>query len=251
MNFSRSLFGSLNAKLLTVLMMVALFTSFTVASVFIAYELNTVTKNERTRLNSIAKILSPNLTATVIFQDDYTMNELIKPLLSQSNVVSARVIDSNGEALVAVFSEVINKTIIFSDIMTINTPLLMDGVEHGRLEIKADYSIIEESLLFFIAYLLGILIFILLLSYLLSLLLRQTIIKPLLDLTSVADYVTKTNNYSVRSKVESSDEVGNLANCFNVMLETIEQRDQSLESTVEQRTKALKIANGKLTETGK
>jgi diguanylate cyclase (GGDEF)-like protein len=248
MNLTRSLFGSLSAKLLTILMLVSLFTSFMAATVFIVYELNTVTNNERSRLNSIASILSPNLTAALIFQDEYTVNELIKPLLSQSNIVSARVIDDSGNVFGAVYSTVKNKTILFSKVMTINTPLIIDEKDYGQLEIKADYSLIEQSLLFFSSTLLIILIFILLLSFLLALFLRQSIIQPLIDLTSVADLVTKTNNYSVRSKVLSRDEVGNLANCFNLMLETIEQRDHSLESTVEQRTMALKDANSKLSE---
>ena len=55
------------------------------------------------------------------------------------------------------------------------------------------------------------------------------------------------HNYNLRSKVLSTDEVGNLASCFNLMLETIEQRDHSLEEKVLQRTNALKIANSQLT----
>lgn len=248
MNLTKPLFGSLSSKLLSILMLVAVFTSVMAASVFIVYELNTVTNNERVRLNSIANILSPNLTAAVIFEDEYTINELIKPLLSQSNIVSARVVGVDGEAIVAVFSSIKNKTIIFSELMTISTPLMIDGVDYGRLEIKADYSLIEKSLFFFSSTLLIILTFILLLSYMLALFLRKSLIKPLIDLTEVANLVTKTNNYNVRTQVSSSDEVGNLANCFNLMLETIEQRDHSLEITVEQRTKALKDANIKLSE---
>tara|TARA_R110001583_G_scaffold11285_1_gene51323 strand:- start:49368 stop:51440 length:2073 start_codon:yes stop_codon:yes gene_type:complete len=248
MNLTKSLFGSLNTKLLAILMLVAIFTSVMATSLFIVYELNTVTSNERIRLNSIANILTPNLTAAVIFEDEYTINELIKPLLSQSNIVSARVVDVDGEAIVAVFSSVKNKTVVFSELMTITTPLMVDDIEYGLLEIKADYSLIEQSLFFFSTTLLCILIFILILSYLLALFLRQSLIKPLIDLTAVADHVTKTNNYTVRSQVNSSDELGNLANCFNLMLETIEQRDHSLEITVEQRTKALKDANIKLSE---
>lgn len=248
MNFQRTLFGSLNAKLLTILMMVALFSSLTIAAMFTAYELNAVTKAEQVRLNSIANILAPNLTAAVIFLDEDSANDQLKTLLGQSNIVSARVVDVNGAIFADILSENRNVTKIFTKIMEINTPLTMGGIDYGQLEIKADYSLVEQSLFFFSTFLLGILVLILALSFLLSLFLRKSLVYPLTHLAAVADRVKRTHNYSLRSKVLSRDEVGNLANCFNLMLEEIEQRDNSLEIKVLERTDALKLANSQLTK---
>ena len=248
MNFQRTLFGSLNAKLLTILMMVALFSSLTIAAMFTAYELNAVTKAEQVRLNSIANILAPNLTAAVIFLDEDSANDQLKTLLGQSNIVSARVIDVHGTVFADILSDNRNETKIFTKIMEINTPLTMGGIDYGQLEIKADYSLVEQSLFFFSTFLLGILVLILALSFLLSLFLRKSLVYPLTHLASVADRVKRTHNYSLRSKVLSRDEVGNLANCFNLMLEEIEQRDNSLEIKVLERTDALKLANSQLTK---
>ncbi|MFT6986787.1 MAG: diguanylate cyclase (GGDEF)-like protein [Psychromonas sp.] len=248
MALQRALFGSLNAKLLMILMMVALFSSITIAAMFTLYELNAVTKAENSRLNAIANILAPNLTAAVIFQDEDSAGEQLKSLLGQSNIVSARVTDVNDNVFVDLFVKKDNKIEIFTEMMVISTPLKMKGIDYGLLEIKADYSLVEESLLFFSAFLLAILALILVLSFLLSLFLRKSLIYPLTHLAAVADRVTKTNNYSLRSEVLSSDEVGNLASCFNLMLETIEERDNLLEVQVQLRTKALKIANSQLTE---
>jgi len=247
-NFQRTLFGSLNAKLLTILMMVALFSSLTIAAMFTAYELNAVTKAEQVRLNSIAHILAPNLTAAVIFLDEDSANDQLKTLLGQSNIVSARVIDVHGTVFADILSDNRTETKIFTKIMEINTPLTMGGIDYGQLEIKADYSLVEQSLFFFSTFLLGILVLILALSFLLSLFLRKSLVYPLTHLASVADRVKRTHNYSLRSKVLSRDEVGNLANCFNLMLEEIEQRDNSLEIKVLERTDALKLANSQLTK---
>ncbi|WP_160061286.1 EAL domain-containing protein [Psychromonas sp. L1A2] len=247
MNLRQILFGSLNAKLLAILMMVALFSSITIAVMFTIYELNTVTKAEQSRLNSIANILAPNLTAALIFQDEVSAKEQIKPLLEQSNIVSTRVEDTSGKVFVGIFSKKNNDVKIFTKLMIVKIPLTMKGVDYGTLTIKADYSLIEQSLMFFSIFLLGILALILILSFILSLFLRKNLIYPLTHLATVAEHVTKTNNYNLRSKVLSTDEVGNLASCFNLMLETIEQRDHSLEEKVLQRTNALKIANSQLT----
>lgn len=246
-NLQRILFGSLNAKLLMMLMMVALFSSITIAAMFTVYELNAVTKAEQSRLNSIANILAPNLTAALIFEDEVSADEQIYSLLGQSNIVSARVEDANGRVFVDVFATKDNKVQIFTELMVINTPLKMKGINYGVLTIKADYSLIEDSLFFFSTFLLGILVLILILSFILSLFLRKSLVYPLTQLAAVAELVTKTNNYSLRSQVLSSDEVGNLASCFNLMLETIEQRDHVLEEKVLHRTNALKVANSQLT----
>ena len=245
----QTLFTSLNAKLLMILMLVALFSSITIAVMFTAYELNAVTKSEQARLNSIANILAPNLTAAILFEDEDTAKESLNALLSQSHIISAQVTDVKGNIFVSVALNKDNNVKIFtSSMMLVNTPLIMEGINYGLLEIKADYSLVEESLLFFSVFLLVIIIIILALSFLLSLFLRKNLVYPLIHLATVAERVTDTNNYSLRSEVLSQDEVGNLAHCFNLMLETIEQRDHSLEVQVLQRTKALEIANHKLTQ---
>ena len=237
---------SLNAKLLLMLMLVALFTSVTTTVIFSIYELNSVTETEKNRLDGIANILAPNLTAAVIFQDEYTVNELIKPLLNQSSVISAAVFDVNGSLYSQIISDQNNKTNFLKDTLVINTPLAIDGASYGSLVIKADYSMVEKSLVFFGVFLLGILIFTLILSFLLSLVLRKKLIYPLLHLTTVAEEITETNKYSMRAEVLSKDEVGDLAACFNSMLETIEQREHILEVQVQHRTNALKQANHQL-----
>jgi len=247
MIFKRIISTSLNAKLLLILMLVALFTSLTIAIMFTVYELNAVKQAEQSRLNSIANILAPNLTAALIFEDELSADEQIRPLLEQSNIVSVRVQGSDGETFVGLYAIKDNDVKIFTQLMVIETRLTMKGVDYGLLIIKADYSLIEKSLLFFSTFILAILALILVLSFLLSLFLRQSLIYPLTKLATVADRVTATNNYSLRSEVLSKDEVGNLAHCFNQMLETIEQRDHLLEDKVQQRTNALEVANRQLT----
>lgn len=246
MIFKFALLTSLKAKLLAILMLVALFSSVTIAVMFTVYELNALTKAEQSRLNSIANILAPSLTAALIFQDEISAEEQINSLLAQRNIVSAHVEDNNGKMFVSLLAKKQNQTKIFTQLMMIETKLRMNGVDYGMLTIKADYSLIEKSLLFFSTFLLAILVLILALSFMLSLFLRKSLIHPLTHLAAVADRVTKTNNYSLRSEVLSQDEVGNLAQCFNQMLETIKQRDHLLEDKVKQRTKALEIANSQL-----
>lgn len=71
-----------------------------------------------------------------------------------------------------------------------------------------------------------------------ALLFAQTISQPITRLTKVAEQVT-AGDIAVQAKVEANDEIGTLANSFNIM--TIQLRDliNSLEQRVADRTKAL------------
>jgi light-regulated signal transduction histidine kinase (bacteriophytochrome) len=64
--------------------------------------------------------------------------------------------------------------------------------------------------------------------YLLSERLRQIIVTPLEDLSRLAHEVAAEKSYSFRAKVVGNDEVGRLSATFNEMLDTIEERDQTL-----------------------
>ncbi len=61
-----------------------------------------------------------------------------------------------------------------------------------------------------------------------ALALRRLVTRPLLDLSAVADRVTREQRYDLRAPVKTHDEVGRLAEAFNTMLGTIATRDAAL-----------------------
>lgn len=70
----------------------------------------------------------------------------------------------------------------------------------------------------------------------------RTISRPLLDLAGAAQEVY-SGNLSVQAKVDSQDEIGQLANAFNQMTGQLRDLIGSLEQRVAERTKALATSN--------
>jgi signal transduction histidine kinase/DNA-binding response OmpR family regulator len=68
------------------------------------------------------------------------------------------------------------------------------------------------------------------------------ITQPILDLSKTTNKIAQDQNYKIRAKISSNDEVGELTRCFNEMLAQIQSRDDSLEETVAKRTKELSKA---------
>lgn len=69
-------------------------------------------------------------------------------------------------------------------------------------------------------------------SLLLSFMVAYVLILPLFRLTSVCRKVSQ-GDYGVRAAVEAKDEVGELASSFNTMLQTIQQKDDSIAALLE------------------
>jgi len=231
---------------LTIRLMVIAIMSTTISSlVFSIYEYNNADSADTLRLESIADILAPNLTASLVFDDKTTASELIQPLNDQSNIVEVKVYNADGEIYVAQTnstSEVSNQP----KLKRIAAPLFVDGTYYGKLVIHADSSLIDKHVNFFISFISIILVITLIISFGVSVAVSRQFTNPISQLAITANRVTKSNNYSLRAENNSQDEIGDLTRCFNVMLETIEHRDQTLEWKVSQRTNQLKIANTKL-----
>ena len=83
---------------------------------------------------------------------------------------------------------------------------------------------------------------ILLLSFLLSFVFFRRLLKPITTLSTLASLVTK-GDYSVRSQLKTSDEIGILAREFNTMVTTIEDNIHNLDQKVAEKTKAIAEQN--------
>ena len=74
----------------------------------------------------------------------------------------------------------------------------------------------------------------------------KLITNPIKKLTVAAEVVSK-GDYNIRIPVEKQDEIGRLSNSFNTMTQEIKHYTENLESLVDERTKALQLANDSLT----
>lgn len=236
---------------LTLRLMIIAALSTTISSlVFSVYEYNSAEKADTLRLQTIAEILAPNLTASVLFDDKESANELIRPLNEQSNIVEVNVYDNQGVLFLSQNKQVLDQYSSSKQpqLKRISVKLTIDNSYYGDLIILADNSLIEQHVKFFISFIsimLGTTLFI---SFAVSVAVSRRFTTPIIKLAQTAHKITTTNNYGLRAENTRQDEIGELTQCFNSMLATIEQRDQTLEWQVSKRTKQLKVANLQLKE---
>lgn len=132
-------------------------------------------------------------------------------------------------------------------------PILNDGEKIGTVFIQADLSGLYARLGRFAFGVLIIFGLTSLIAYLLSSRLQRLVTEPILHLHDTMNRVSLGNNYRLRARKTSEDEVGTLIDGFNDMLGQIEQRDalliehrENLEQLVEKRTDELQRANREL-----
>ena len=229
----------MSKKLLFILMSVALVSTATVTIVFSAYEITSAKEEQIESLGSLSKMLSPNITTALMFDDMDAVQELINPILIRSDVISIMVTSMTGEQLVIAQTE--DEEVKQS--IEVNTPLQLDMHDYGVLKIRANNSYIQDRITFYFKFIMILMVLTFAISLILSLLLRRRFLNPILYLAQTASKITTSHDYSLRAKQLSQDEVGQLTSCFNDMLYNIEQRENSLENQVRLRTNELENAN--------
>ncbi|MEH6482364.1 MULTISPECIES: CHASE sensor domain-containing protein [Pseudoalteromonas] len=130
--------NTMSKKLLFILMSVALVSTATVTIVFSAYEITSAKEEQIESLGSLSKMLSPNITTALMFDDIDAVQELINPILIRSDVISIMVTSMTGEELVIAQSEDED----MEQSIEVSTPLQLDMHDYGILKIRANNSYI-------------------------------------------------------------------------------------------------------------
>lgn len=236
----------MSKKLLLILMSVALISTATVTAVFSAYELKSAQEEQTESLQSLSQMLAPNISTALVFDDTAAIKELITPILMRSYIVSVHVINNLGMQLARADSLKYNQNEQNIHTLEVETQLVIEGQSYGKLIVRADDSDLNDRATFYGKFIILLMGFTFIVSLLVSLMLRKRFLNPILYLAQTAEKITSSNDYSLRAKELSQDEVGKLTSCFNTMLHTIEQRDNSLENQVKLRTQELESANSQL-----
>lgn len=110
-------------------------------------------------------------------------------------------------------------------VMAVSYPLEVDGDIIGIIRfitsLEEIESVITNIMLIFVSISIGVLI----LGIILSIILSNSIINPIKYLNNVAEKMG-SGNLSVRSKIESKNEIGQLSNTLNFMANEISRREQ-------------------------
>ena len=210
-----------------------------------------------------AGILGMNATAALTFNDPESAKEMLAGLKADTNVIVA-CIDTADGADFAMYVRAGSKSItkekigasehrFVGDRLHLRRPILLDGDRIGFIYLQYDlqpfYSDLRRT-----AALTGVgLILALCAAFLVSTRFQTMLLRPITELSRVAEAITDNKDYSVRAVKHSSDELGTLTDSFNLMLSRIQKRDrtiqesnENLEQLVDERTSALQASEEKI-----
>jgi len=217
------------------------------------------------KISMLAKVIGINSVAALTSGDKSRAQKIISSLRAEPNIVDVLLVDSAGKVFAAytrpglriheelprnkLSSAAKGYTFDSKYLDVIETIMLGDEII-GSVHIRSDLNRLNATLRNSGAIAAWILAGALLIAYILSHLLRETIIRPILDLAETMRKVSEEQKYIYRLEPEANDEIGILVSGFNRMLSEIQNRDkrltkqdQQLAEQVKERTCELLRAN--------
>ncbi|ATG90852.1 response regulator [Methylomonas koyamae] len=197
-------------------------------------------------IRSLGKMIGFSAGAALLFGDAKTGSDILATLRGKPEIQSAQLYGRDGgifahypaqaardsfpPTLIKAQEELLGQKMRLLNLITLN-PLPDDNGEViGYLRVLIDLRPLWRA----VAINLGQILLAMLAAFMFAVWfgrrLAASIAAPLTRLSQLARQVSVDNNYMVRAKGESSDEIGQLVRSFNQMIERIQQRDAELEN---------------------
>ncbi|GFO55931.1 histidine kinase [Geomonas sp. Red276] len=276
---------TIRRKLIAILLLTNAIVLALVVAAFVVNEAATFRTGMRGELTALAEILGNNSSAAVAFNDGTAATETLAGLRAKPAVMAAFVVESDGTVLASYLAHGVTLSqvpfivegaagvrvdgkrlqvevartanpLLLQRRLFVDSPIVLDGQQVGRVVIQSDSRELTARLEVFLSLVAAVTFGGFLLVYLLASRLQRVISEPIDHLVEVMKEVSGEKNYAMRAEKGSDDELGALVECFNDMLDQIQQRDQrleaysgELEAVVRRRTGELRAANQVLSRT--
>jgi signal transduction histidine kinase/CheY-like chemotaxis protein/HPt (histidine-containing phosphotransfer) domain-containing protein len=206
-----------------------------------------------------AQLIGRNSASALVFDDAKTASDLLGSLEAEKQVLYAALWNDQGKRLASYRASRhgANDFTVRPDhgyeltptVLDVARPVTVDGKSVGTVALRLDLSNLYLRLVWHAAAFALVILIALALSHAMLSRLNRAITAPVSSLVGVMAQVSHQGDYTARARIESEDEIGELARGFNVMLEQIQERDRrlaahrdELEQEVEVRTAQLRKA---------
>ena len=223
-----------------------------VAASFIIYEMAAYKADIQHDQDNILTIVSSNIAAAVVFNDQDAMDETLKVLFDLPDMQTVVLYDTSGNVLTAFdqtgkmdtfpeansFINIDHKFLKFDDKqLNSQIPIIADHIVVGSLVATSSLYKIDMKLFNYKLITLAVIAFSMVLAIVLGHWFSRVLSRPIEALSHTMMTVKKTNNFDIRTDVDGGYELRKLSQGFNEMLDEI--RDRGLR--VEAQTQELKI----------
>lgn len=258
----------LKYQLIIIIFLISLASLWVASTAFVFYDRYAYKKNMEYELVILARILSNQNASNMASRDYVNVQRNIELIGVKTGIISACITDESGKIVALYwrdkheeFSEITDclkdqsyiSKFTFSYFDLFQPIIFSGGKKIGELHIRQDLDDLNKrfkifSIVLFLIFLLASIV-----AIFLSIRLQGFISNPILNLTELAENITRNKDYSLRANTDRRDEVGKLIAAFNHMLDTLDQQNKDLidakkmlEEKVDERTIELKNINKEL-----
>lgn len=244
--------GSFSSRLNQLILLISSFLIAIPFAFFFAHNYNFLYNNRKSDLESISNILSDNSQAALAFSDKQAAVESLSSLKHKAYLKAGALYLNNKTNLASWGDEKKLKTALelpetnYSELaehyVYIKRKVISDKEIVGHLVIIASTKDIYDALIVFTLAAIAVFIFSLFIALTITKVFLGLIKKALYELSSTANKIAKNKDYTQRVHLKSWDEFYDFIYSFNLMLQEIQIKDETLEENVKSRTADLLIA---------
>jgi PAS domain S-box-containing protein len=231
---------SIRQKLQTIVMVTSTVALLVASFVFTLYDRSTFLRAKTQDLMASASMVGSNSTAALSFGDAKSASEILSALQAKQNVTNACIYGKDGRVFATYSRGSAHNgfsppslqppgAAIVKNNMLLFRPITLNGESIGTIFIQADLTDLSDRRARFLEIDFLVLLASLAVAFLLSSRLQRVISGPIRELANTASSVSTKENYSIRAKKRSNDEIGVLFDQFNSMLDRLQQRDVALQ----------------------
>ena len=232
---------SLRQKFIRMFMLIAVIMALITSVLFVSYQYVYVKYQEINNLKILAKVVSENAQAAILFKDKEAVNELLSSLKANYDIEQAAIIlpDNTVFAKKSFHNTNANLNIEFNKLKKENifynwngvkvlTPIELDNETLGYVLISSNLNDLHNAVYQTLKITGIIFLCSVLLAYFMSKIIVKILITPILNMARFSQKVSTDKDYSYRLVNDRNDELGILMNQFNRMLEQIEKQNNEL-----------------------
>jgi len=208
------------------------------------------------RLNTQASIIGSNSVAAMAFNDPPSATKTLNTLNNEEDILAAGLFDLEGKTFAKYQRDKVDMPSMLPSASSgitdgkafVVMPIELDETRFGSILLISDFSDWKGRQQLNLLIAAGVLFLSLIVAILLSSRLQRVVSEPILKLAQTARNITDQQDYSLRAKRLTTDEIGRLVDDFNGMLEQIQLRDQELHEIQDQLEEKVLSRTQQLTE---
>jgi signal transduction histidine kinase len=251
---------SIRSKLLA-LFLLATLVPLTTALVVVAIEdLRRMEQELVDRVSKLASIVEEYSAADLAFEDKSAATQALAKVARLEEVRAAALYTRTGQLFAAyrnkdrtgsplpewVDPATERRVEVQRERVVAYQPVLHQQQRYGTFMLEASTDRVRDRARTYRRGLAVVAMGLLLLYWLLAVVLQRVVLRPLAELTDVARKLAQTDDYSLRARKASDDELGVLAETLNAMLSEIERRQGETREALKARDDFLSVASHEL-----